>query len=251
MFIPDKIKYFFRCLGNKNDRTAALSFLSNGDLTIGFSNRLWFLRQIYRITLNTSVAHTEAEILAVATAVLSSPRDRPGCIVEAGCYKGGSTAKFSLLAKLAGRKLYAFDSFEGLPENDEKHGTTTEGVEAHFEKGRYLGTLEEVRATVGKWGDIYSTELMKGWFDNTMPDFKERIIGGYIDVDLVSSTKTCLKYLFPLLQPGGSLFSQDGHLPLIVECLRDKNMWEQEVGCAPPFMDGLGQSKLVRIEKAR
>jgi O-methyltransferase len=251
MLIPYKIRYFFRCLANTEDRNAAIAFLFNDKLTIGFTERLRFLVRIYRISLNTTVAHTEAEILAVATAVLSSPPDVPGCVVEAGCYKGGSTAKFSLVAKLAGRKLYAFDSFEGLPENDEQHGKTLDGQVTGFQKGRYLGTLDEVKSNISKWGDIHSTEFMKGWFDNTMPGFEERIVAGYLDVDLVSSTKTCLKYLFPLVQPGGALFSQDGHLPLIIDCLKDKRTWESDVGCPPPAMHGLGHKKLVRIDKAR
>jgi O-methyltransferase len=250
MLIPFKVQYFFRCLANSEDRNAALAFLFNGKLSIGFMARLRFLLRSYRISLNTTVAHTEAEILAVATAVLSTPPEVPGCVVEAGCYKGGSTAKFSLVAKLAGRKLYAFDSFEGLPDNDEDHGKTISGLGTNFSKGNYLGTLDEVKANIEKWGDIASTEFKKGWFDNTMPGFKERIIAGYIDVDLVSSTKTCLKFLFPLVQPGGVLFSQDGHLPLIIDCLKDRKTWEQEVGCPPPNMDGLGQKKLVRIDKA-
>lgn len=45
--------------------------------------------------------------------------------------------------------------------------------------------------------------FIKGWFEDTMPVFNERIIAAYIDVDLASSTKTCLKYLYPLLVPGG------------------------------------------------
>ena len=251
MLIPYKVQYFFQCLANAEDRNAALEFLFNSKLSIGFIDRLRFLLRSYRISLNTTVAHTEAEIIAVATAVLSMPPEVPGCVIEAGCYKGGSTAKFSLVAKLAGRKLYAFDSFEGLPDNDEQHGQTLDGQIANFEKGRYLGTLSEVKATISKWGDIGSTEFMKGWFDNTMPSFKERVVAGYIDVDLVSSTKTCLKYMFPLVQPGGALFSQDGHLPLIIECLKDKNTWEKDVGCPPPRMDGLGYKKLVRIDKSR
>ena len=249
MFIPYKLKYFLRCLANSEDRNAAIAFLFNGELTIGFVDRLRFILRIYRISLNTTIAHTEAEILAVATAVLSAPREIPGCLVEAGCFKGGSTAKFSLVAKLSGRKLYAFDSFEGLPDNDEQHGKTISGDGTHFVKGNYLGTLEEVQATIRKWGDINSTECIKGWFDNTMPTFKEQIVAAYVDVDLVSSTKTCLKYLFPLLQPGSILFSQDGHLPLIIECLQDRKTWEDDVGVAPPMMEGLGSKKLVRISR--
>ncbi|HLT27990.1 MAG TPA: TylF/MycF/NovP-related O-methyltransferase, partial [Zeimonas sp.] len=59
-------------------------------------------------------------------------------LVEAGCFKGGSTAKLSLLAELAGRELVVFDSFEGLPDNDESGQVTIQGEVSDFRKGRYL-----------------------------------------------------------------------------------------------------------------
>ena len=62
------------------------------------------------------------EVLAYVTTILKLPKTTEGCIVECGCYKGSSTAKFSLAAKYSGRKLVVFDSFEGIPENDERHG---------------------------------------------------------------------------------------------------------------------------------
>ena len=82
-----------------------------------------------------------------------------------------------------------------------------------------------------------------------MPASREPIAAAYIDVDLASSTETCIKHLFPLLRPGGSLYSQDGHLPLVIDLLRNEEFWRDGVGCKKPQMDGLGQRKLVRIVK--
>jgi O-methyltransferase len=58
-----------------------------------------------------------------------------------------------------------------------------------------------------------------------------------------------LKYLYPLLVPGGAIFSQDGHLPLVLEVLQDPTFWAEEVGVPVPPMEGLGTSKLVAILK--
>jgi O-methyltransferase len=82
-----------------------------------------------------------------------------------------------------------------------------------------------------------------------MPGFKEPVGVAYIDVDLESSTRTCIRYLFPLLVPGGVLFSQDGHLPWVINLLRDEKFWREEVGAEPPRMEGLGKRKLVAIHK--
>jgi O-methyltransferase len=182
--------------------------------------------------------------------ILSLPPQMPGVVVEAGCFKGGSTAKFSLAAHLAGRELVVFDSFQGIPDNEE---TNTANVlsdrPGKFVEGSFCGGLEEVKANVAKYGKIECCRFIKGWFDDTMPDFHEPVAAAYVDVDLASSTKTCLQYLFPLLQPGGALYSQDGHLSLVVDVLDDDNFWMNEVGCRKATMIGLRTSKLVKVVK--
>lgn len=183
----------------------------------------------------------------MATTALRVPKDIEGVLIEAGCYKGGSTAKFSLLAKLTDRRLVAFDSFEGLPENDESAQRSILGEAPNFSRGVYRGTLDEVTQNVSRFGDATRCSFVKGWFDDTMPLFSDKIVVGYLDVDLASSTKTCLKFLFPRLQAGGSILTQDGHLPLVIRVLDDDRFWENEVGRAKPPMVGLHTRKLVRI----
>ena len=82
-----------------------------------------------------------------------------------------------------------------------------------------------------------------------MPKFQQPISVIYLDVDLASSTRTCLRHLYPLLEPGGVIFSQDGHLPLVIDALNDDNFWLNEVGCKKPDILGLGKSKLIKIIK--
>jgi len=45
--------------------------------------------------------------------------------------------------------------------------------------------------------------------------------------------------------------SQDCHLPLVVELLRDTRFWREEVGTEPPEVEGLGKTKLTRMVKRR
>lgn len=82
-----------------------------------------------------------------------------------------------------------------------------------------------------------------------MPGFDEPIAAAYIDVDLASSTRTCLKYLYPRLSPGGVLISQDGDFPLVMAVFDDDNFWRDEIGCEKPTIDGLGKSKMLKIIK--
>jgi O-methyltransferase len=242
-------------------RRTIYQFLFEGDLyfVVAFvfhsmpnttlAQRLGIVRRAFAVSVQLDCPHTQREALTYVRTILSLPRDCHGVVVEAGCYKGGSTTKFSLAADLAGRELVVFDSYCGIPPNDEQHGNTIFGQPANFKEGSYCGRLEEVRSNVANFGKIDCCRFVQGWFDETMPKFKEPIAAAYIDVDLASSTRTCLKFLFPLLQPGGALYSQDGHLPLVMDVFRDDSFWENEVGCERPQIVGLGTSKLIKVIK--
>lgn len=245
--VPWKLRYLVACAKNTRDWKSALRFLFRRDLPLPFWLRLKYIAQVYWISLNVWCAHTQEEIFEVAAAALKVPQDVQGTLIEAGCFKGGSTAKFSLLARLTNRRLVAFDSFEGLPENDESTQLSILGEVPNFSPGVYRGTLDEVTENVRRFGDLTRCTFVKGWFDDTMPAFADRIVVGYLDVDLASSTKTCLKFLFPKLQAGGSILTQDGHLPLVIQVLDDDHFWETEVGRSKPQMEGLHTRKLVRI----
>ena len=219
--------------------------LPGTDLT----SRLRLVVAMFRISFAVECPHTQREMLMVMEAFAKTKSSPQAVFVEAGCYKGGSTAKLSLMAKLLGRRLIVFDSFEGLPDNSEQHGNSIFGEPTTFVKGAYCGTMERVATNVRKYGHSESVEMVKGWFDDTMPSFKEKVAVAYVDVDLVSSTKTCLKFLYPLLVEGGTIFSQDAHLPLIIELLSDQNFWRDELGASAPAIPDLGKIKLVAITK--
>jgi O-methyltransferase len=238
-----------RVLRRRREFRAAAKFAMQSLPHASLLDRLSIVRKAFLITLRVQCPHVQREVLSFCETILSLPKELPGVCVEAGCFKGGSTAKFSLAADLADRELVVFDSFQGIPSNEEQHGKNIFGNEAAFPEGCYFGALEEVKANVTKYGKIDRCRFIEGWFDDTMPHFHEPIAAAYIDVDLVSSTKTCLKYLYPLLALGGILYSQDGHLPLVIGVFDDDQFWENEVGCKKPRMAGLGTSKLITVFK--
>jgi O-methyltransferase len=207
------------------------------------------VKQLYTISLNVDSPHTQEEILSYIQTILSLPSNSKGVLVEAGCYKGSSTAKFSFAANIVGKELVVFDSFQGIPQNVEQHEKTIFGEQAGFKQGDYCGILEEVKTNVSRFGNINCCRFILGWFDDTMPKFKAPISAIYLDVDLASSTRTCLKYLYPLLEPGGVLYSQDGHLPLVINVFDDDNFWLSEVGCEKPQILGLWKKKLIKVIK--
>jgi O-methyltransferase len=218
--------------------------------TLDYRRRAALAARLLEADHNIQCAHTHGEMVRIVREIFALPDDQAGCIVEAGCFKGGSTAKLSIVAAEVSRRLVVFDSFEGIPENDEPHDTTIFGEEARFAAGSYAGRLTEVMDNVSWWGEPDSCEMRPGWFEDTMPSFTDAVAVAFIDVDLASSTRTCLEHLYPRLIPGGVLFSHDGHLPLCIEVMRDQTFWRR-IGGPPPSISGLGTQKLVAIRKPR
>jgi O-methyltransferase len=212
------------------------------------ADRLRVVAACVRTSVAVECAHKESEMLAVIAEALASKAD--GCMIEAGAFMGGSTAKLSRAAALTGRKLYVFDSFQGIPPHEEEHSVTIMGTPTGFTAGDYAASVDDVREAVSRYGDVSVCEFVVGWFDDTMPSFKEPIAVGYIDVDLAASTRTCFRYLYPLLVDGGVLYSQDGHLPLVVAVLADESFWRDTVGVERPPIPGLGERKLVAIRRS-
>lgn len=227
------------------DRTAVAAFLTaaRGEFFV----RLRLLRRLAAITNGVRGYHTLGEMLAIADAILAVGRTRPPVVVECGVGYGASTAKLSVVVAAAGGRLHAFDSFQGMPANDEEHHHL-DGRPTAFRRRAFRGRLRRVERVLARWGESERVTLHKGWFVKTLPEqVPPQVDVAVLDVDLVSSTRTCLRHLFPRLAADGVLFSQDGHLRGVVALLADANFWRQEVGVAPPALPGLGREKLLVI----
>ena len=107
------------------------------------------------------------------------------------------------------------------------------GERIGFVRGLYAGAEEEVRANVARFGEIGVCEFIKGWFSDALPRLAEPVAVAFIDVDLAESTRTCLRYIYPRLVPGGVFLSHDGNLPLCIEVFRDERLWN-DIGGPPP-----------------
>ena len=209
------------------------------------SDRLGLLARFYEISGRVPCVHKQSEILPIVRAILGFDPAVRGCVVEAGTWKGASAAKLSLACAHVERRLFVFDSFAGLPDNAEWMdaaaivGSDREGPE-RFDPGGYRGTRAEVERTLTRFGARDTCELVEGWFEDTLPHFREPVCVAFLDVDLAASTRTCLAALHPLLSEGGVIFSHDGHLPLVREVFESDERFAY---------DGIGAGRLVRLEK--
>jgi O-methyltransferase len=196
-------------------------------------------------TVTSPAPHQPWHIAAFVDAVLANPVS--GVLVECGAYQGVGTAKLSHLADMLDRDLIVFDSFRGLPANDEPHIANIDGenMRGMFTEGAYAGSLIEVRQMVADCGAPEVVHYVEGWFVDTLPRFREQVAAVYLDVDLATSARTCLENLWPLVTPGGVIVSQDGDFPLTIEAMRG---WAEHAA-PPPTTTGLGVSKMVVFRK--
>ncbi len=257
--LPWPLLYIYRKLYYApKDISAACGFIFNGTKSpTSFGARLSLVLKFYKISYYVDCPHTEHEMISIARQILdlgAAPTGGDGMlgvIVEAGSFHGGSTTKLSLVAKLCGRSLEVFDSFEGMPENSEAHGKSIYGREHHFPKGSHAVPFEEVKNNVARYGDASRVRYHKGFFSDTMPSFHESVAAACINVDLVQSTLDCFRYLYPLLSPGGIIISQDAHFPWIIELFESEIFWRAELGIKKPAMPGLGTLKYVTVRKQK
>ena len=221
-------------------------FVSNGDETqYDRTIRKEIVRRFERIDREMDIVITPTDGLFLAEALLSL--DCEGDMVECGCYAGGSTAKVSILAGIVGRKLYVFDSFEGLPEAapdelQDYHVRRSRAWMIAWTKGRYTAGLDRVRANVGKWGDISVCDFVKGWFDDTLKpeNLPGKIAFVLTDVDVPSSVKQCLVSLWPLMSEKGAYFSHDIAFIKALQVLTDEYLWAEVLREPRPILFGAG-----------
>jgi len=223
---------------------SALFYRHTGsDYGIGIRAKLALIRKMYKNTRKIPTASHFLEHIAMATRIMNIPKNVEGCIVECGCYKGGSTANLSLVAALCNRKLEVFDSFAGLPEpsEDDKSHLVSDIQEIHtYSKGDWAGNFDEVRTNIANFGDISVCRFHQGYFDETLPKFKENVVFAFLDVDLTDSLRSCLTYLWRLLQDGCYLYTHEAHHLKISALFFDKAFWNEEMSCEAPGLIGAG-----------
>lgn len=109
-----------------------------------------------------------------------------GLVCEFGVATGRTINQIAKL--LPDTTVYGFDSFEGLPET----------WQSYYPKGSFkMATLPPVSANV---------ELIKGWFNETLPGFLQTHAGAarfvHVDCDLYSSTSDVFALLESRIGPG-------------------------------------------------
>jgi len=137
----------------------------------------------------------------------------PGDLMEAGVWRGGMTIfmRAVLMAhQVTDRKVWAADSFAGLPAIDRRHETFG------WQGGDMAVSLETVKNNFARYGLLDDQVVfLKGFFSETLPTAPIRQLSILrIDADLYESTVDALRNLYPALSPGGyAIFDDYQNLP--------------------------------------
>lgn len=136
----------------------------------------------------------------------------PGDVIECGIFQGVTSILMARLMDIrqSEKKLYLFDSFQGLPEPDRRVDAS-----ARFQQGGWSASRQEVEERLAQFNVLQRCVIHEGWFADTLPrlDNEQRFCFAYFDADLYSSTVDCLHHVWKRLGKHAVAVFDDYHHP--------------------------------------
>lgn len=147
---------------------------------------------------------------------------KEGDFVEFGCYKGDTSLVLAELLVGTGKKLWIYDSFEGLPE---KSGQDESEIGKNFRAGELKATKRDVKLRFLKAG-LPVPVIKKGWFcDLKNEDLPTKIVFAFLDGDFYDSIRESLDWVTPRMIEGGVILIHDYNNPALPGVARALNEW--------------------------
>jgi len=163
--------------------------------------------------------------------------DVPGDVIECGSYKGGMSCKMSIVAELLGKRLVIADSFAGLPHSERFDHADGSGW---WSRGEFASEQSELEQNLTTFGAPQCCQIVAGWFAETLPRLQQRRWAFvFIDVDLVTSARTCILNLWPQLN-GPRLYTHEACYQSYVDGILRPDWWRDRLGCSVPEIVGDG-----------
>ena len=155
-----------------------------------------------------------------------------GDVVEFGCYEGDTSVKMGKLIK--NKKLWLYDSFEGLPE---KSNADVSSIGEAFKAGELRASKNAVMKRF-LHANLPKPIIKKAWFNELNPkqDLPEKIAFALLDGDYYESIKTSLKLVTPKMIANGIIVVHDyrnealpGVARAVDKFLVEKPMWKMKI----------------------
>ena len=203
------------------------------------SQRIRLLVRFISVDWHVVHSHRPAEIARVCQALAERRAisdEKKEAVIEAGCWQGGSAAKFSILCNLLGYELHIYDSFAGVEDR-----STEDGNSGYDFSGEYAAPEGVLWRNLSQYGEAGICTVHPGWFSDTLArgpvPYPVRV--AFIDCDLAKGTYEVLLGIVPSLVQDGWIFSQDFHIPPVKAMLSAPATW-QRLGKPQPTLTRLG-----------
>lgn len=150
----------------------------------------------------------------------------PGDYIETGVWRGGCCILMKAVLEVYGdttRRVYAADSFHGLPKPDPARFEADEGDVFHTFP-QLAVSRSTVEANFGRYGLLDErVTFIEGFFEDTLPNLDAGPFALLrLDGDMYSSTIVALESLYPKLSPGGFIIIDDyGCVPACKKAVDD------------------------------
>jgi hypothetical protein len=150
----------------------------------------------------------------------------PGDFIETGVWRGGACIYMRAILKALGvtdRRVWAADSFEGLPEPDPERYPADTG-DAHHTFYQLIVSLDEVKENFAKYGLLDDqVRFLPGWFKDTLPRAEiDRLAILRLDGDMYESTMDAIIALYDRVSPRGIVIVDDyGAVPACRQAIDD------------------------------
>ena len=157
------------------------------------SHDIQIARKAAVLLKNTLEMQDFSRIIHICHYVLET-QELEGDIVEFGCYCGHTS---KLISYISEKSLYVYDSFEGLPDSEEKlPGEMKTSLDLLCENFVY--------------DSIRIPHIRKGWFSDITPDqVPDKISFAHLDGDLYISIIDPLKLIYDRMVTGGVILVDD------------------------------------------
>jgi hypothetical protein len=161
---------------------------------------------------NTMCSKKRVEALAKAIHFVVD-NNVPGDFVECGTWRGGLAALMLYYAKdTEDKRLYVYDTFEGMPEPGENDCGTSKRMYEENKGDWCRAGLDVVKSVLQQVDPSYSDYcyLIKGKVEDTLDLIAPQTIAlARLDTDWYESTKKELEVLYPRVQPRGYVLIDD------------------------------------------
>lgn len=152
---------------------------------------------------NDQVSEAETEkILGIAHEALNLEGD----YVELGCYKGDTSLLLAEVLVNSNKRLWIYDSFEGLPEKGEADLSV---VGEDFKAGELFVTKREVKERFLR-ANLPVPVIKKAWFNElSAEDLPSVVALAFLDGDFYESIVDSLKLVWARMADGGKIIVHD------------------------------------------